>query len=192
MTDTRDDAPASAARKPDLAAISGDGEEWKGADLAAVAVTINRPHEELFAYFRDFRHLANFMENVERIDTDGGDKSHWVVSAPGGKVEWDATITQEEQGRLIAWTAAEGADVANSGRVIFADAGVRGTTVSATIVYDTPYGALGKLVAKISQKEPAIQLRRDLRRFKQLMETGEIAVSAHTRELAEGQRAPAS
>jgi uncharacterized membrane protein len=31
------------------------------------------------------------------------------------------------------------------------------------------------------QREPAIQARRDLRRFKQLMETGEIATALRTR-----------
>ena len=60
--------------------------------------------------------------------------------------------------------------------------GGRGTWVSATILYDPPSGIIGKVVARMFQREPAIQARRDLRRFKQLMETGEIATSSWTRQ----------
>jgi uncharacterized membrane protein len=104
-----------------------------------------------------------------------------VVKAPGGRtVEWDAVVTDEAEGKLIAWAATEDAEVPNSGRIEFRDAGDRGTIVTATIVYDPPAGVVGKLIAKIFQREPAIQARRDLRRFKQLMETGEVATSSRT------------
>ena len=168
-----DDAPTGT--KSDTARNDGVA----GGTIAARAVTINRPVAEVFARFRDFARLAEFMENVERIDVLDGGRSHWVVKAPGGRtVEWDARITDEETDRLIAWQSEPGADVANSGRVEFRDAGDRGTVVTATIAYDPPAGIVGKLIAKVFQREPAIQARRDLRRFKQLMETGEVATAA--------------
>lgn len=121
------------------------------------------------------------MDNVERVEILATDRSHWVVKAPAGKVvEWDAIITEEIDGELIAWASVEGADVTNSGRIEFRDAGERGTIVTATIAYDPPAGFIGKIVAKMFQREPAIQARRDLRRFKQLMETGEVATAART------------
>ncbi|WP_443027471.1 SRPBCC family protein [Sphingomonas sp. LR59] len=157
--------------------------ERKDDAIVARAVTINRPVAEVFTYFRDFANLPTFMENVERIDILNDTRSHWVVKAPAGKtVEWDAVVTEEAQDRLIAWTSEPGADVANSGRVEFRDAGARGTVVTATIAYDPPGGIVGKLIAKMFQREPAIQARRDLRRFKQLMETGEIATAAMNRK----------
>ena len=127
------------------------------------------------------------MENVERVDVLDSRRSHWVVKAPGGKtVEWDATITGERDNEFIAWASDEGADVPNSGRIDFRDAqGNRGTIVTATILYDPPAGIIGKVIAKMFQREPAIQARRDLRRFKQLMETGEIATGARNRRLKE-------
>lgn len=155
-----------------------------GADAKAVAraVTINRPAAQVYAHFRDFARLPSFMENVVRIDVLDADRSHWVVKAPGGNtVEWDARVTEDEPGRLIAWTSEEGADVPNSGRVEFRDAGARGTVVTATIAYSPPGGVVGKLIAKMFQREPAIQARRDLRRLKQLLETGEVATAATTR-----------
>jgi uncharacterized membrane protein len=112
------------------------------------------------------------------------------VKAPAGKtVEWDAVITEEQEDELIAWSSSEDADVPNSGRIEFRDAGDRGTIVTATIVYDPPAGIVGKLIAKMFQREPAIQARRDLRRFKQLMETGEVATSSRTRAQLQEEKA---
>ena len=194
MDDTRsavrDDAPATTAKsRPDDRAIELLIDAG-GDHVVARAVTINRPAGELYAYFRDFAKLPSFMENVVRVDILSSERSHWVVKAPAGKtVEWDARITEERDGELIAWASEEGADVPNAGRIEFRDAGARGTIVVATIAYDPPAGTLGKLVAKIFQREPAIQARRDLRRFKQLMETGEIATNARTVKQLEAEKA---
>ena len=181
-----DDAPPSTWKKGDPATANGDGDTAK-ASVVGRAVTINRPAGELFAYFRDFTNLPTFMENVVSIEILDAVRSHWVVKAPAGKtVAWDASITDEQPDRFIAWSSLPGADIANSGRVEFRDAGARGTVVTATIAYDPPGGTVGKLIAKMFQREPAIQARRDLRRFKQLMETGEIATAAFTnRQLEE-------
>ena len=123
--------------------------------------------------------LAWHGKHDVRIDVIGPTRSHWVVKAPGGgTVEWNAVVTEERENEAIYWQSEEGADVPNSGRITFRDAGARGTVVTATIAYDPPGGAIGKLIAKMFQREPAIQARRDLRRFKQLMETGEIATPA--------------
>lgn len=166
-----DDAPA--ATRTDTSAERS---------LTARSVTINRSAGELFDFFRDFRNLPHFMENVVRIEVRDDRHSHWVVKAPAGKtVEWDATVTAEEPGRSISWQSDDGADVPNSGKIDFVEAGARGTVVTATIAYDPPAGPVGKIIAKLFQREPAIQARRDLRRFKQLMETGEVATAAKTR-----------
>ena len=174
--DTSDDAPQSTSKRHANAVDSEHG------SAIGRAVTINRPADELFTYFRDFANLPTFMENVERIDILDDQRSHWVVKAPAGKtVEWDARITAEEQGKFIEWTSEPGADIANGGRIEFKDAGARGTVVTATIAYDPPGGVIGKIIAKMFQREPGIQARRDLRRFKQLMETGEVATAAMNR-----------
>ena len=176
-----DDAPLATSKRGDaVEAARQQIPNAQGNVLVGRSVTINRPSHELYAYWRDFGNLATFMENIERIDVLDSERSHWVVKAPGGNtVEWDARITDDEDGRAIAWTS-ENADVANSGRVEFKAAGVRGTVVTATLLYDPPAGFIGKIVAKLFQREPNVQARQDLRRFKQLMETGEIAVAANT------------
>jgi uncharacterized membrane protein len=164
-------APVSAARHP-----TTDGSTV----LIGRTVTINRPRGDVYAYWRDFRNLPNFMENVEAIRVIDDRLSHWKVAAPAGRtVEWDAIIVEDEPGHVIAWKSSQDADIQNSGRIEFRDSPVgRGTEVTATIVYEPPAGTAGKLVAKLFQKEPTIQARRELRRFKQLMETGEVSTAS--------------
>jgi uncharacterized membrane protein len=158
---------------------AGDDEAFESEDLVGRAVTINRPRHELYAFWRDFGNLPRILENIESVTELDERRSHWVVRAPAGTtVEWDSVIVEDIPDELISWESAPGADIANSGRIDFRDAhGGRGTLVTATIAYDPPAGAVGKLVAKLLQREPKIQARRDLRRFKQFMETGEIATS---------------
>lgn len=143
-------------------------------------VTIDRPKQELYAFWRDFTNLPRIMDNVRSVVLLDDKRSHWTIEAPGGgTVEFDSRITEDVPGSLIAWESEEGADIRNCGRVGFMDAAPgRGTLVRVTIDYDPPGGAAGRALAKLLQREPNVQARRDLRRFKQLMETGEVASSA--------------
>lgn len=158
----------------------GDREDASGHAVVR-AVTIGKPRDEVYAFFRRFSNLGRFMENIERVEETDAKTSHWVVKAPAGHtVEWDAVVTADEPGRLIAWETAPGADVKNHGRVEFRDApGDRGVELHATIVYEAPGGAFGKMVAELFQMEPGQQAHRDLRRLKMLLETGEIATTAY-------------
>jgi uncharacterized membrane protein len=175
------DAPLSAAvHQRDVGREAAEARGWREASVVGRTVTINRPRADLYAFWRDFRNLARFLENIERVDVGDDRRSHWVVKAPAGRtVEWDSEITEDVPDSVIAWESLEGGDIKNTGRIEFRDAAPgRGTLVSAEIVYDPPGGDVGKLIAKLFQKEPKMQARRDLRRFKQLMETGEISTSA--------------
>jgi len=171
------DAPVTTDRDSEVEAEAAPRGEKA---VVGRTVTVNRPREEVYAFWRDVPNLATVMENIERIDTIDEGRSHWVVKAPAGKtVEWDSVVTDDEPGRLIAWQSVEGSDVKSSGKVEFLDAAPgRGTMIRATFAYDPPAGVIGEWVAKIFQREPEIQTRRDLRRLKQYLETGEITSSA--------------
>lgn len=141
---------------------------------ARKAITINRPPEELYRFWRDFRNLPRFMRNLQSVRDLGGGRSHWVVSGPGGaRVEWDAEIMQDRPNDLIAWRSLEGADVDNWGSVRFRKA-PRGTEVHVDISYSPPGGKLGSIAAWLTGKDPGQQVQEDLRRLKQVIETGEI------------------
>ena len=182
-----DDAPDTTATDKKRRAAVTDGDH---ADVTAAVVTINKPAQELYAFWRDFPRLAGIMENVESITAQDDRRSTWTVKAPGGRtVSWDAIVTEDEPGRVIGWQSVEGAEIANKGRVEFQEVEGRGAVVRAVIGYDAPGGAIGQFIAKLFQREPAIQARRDLRRFKQYMETGEVATSARTRAHAADHKA---
>jgi uncharacterized membrane protein len=155
------------------------------------SVTINRSPEELYRFWRNFENLPRFMNHLEAVHVTGEERSHWVAKAPAGSsVEWDAEIYNEKEGEMIAWRTLEGADVASAGSVHFEPAaGGRGTVVRVVLKYDPPGGKLGALVARLFGENPEQQIDEDLRRFKQLMETGEVAT---TEGQPSGRSAPAN
>ena len=162
-------------------ALKSKSDRTADGEIAVRAVTIGKPREEVYGFFRRFSNLGRFMENIERVDELDARRSHWVVKAPAGRtVEWDAVLTRDEPGRLIAWRSEDGAEVKNHGTVEFRDApGDLGVEVHATIIYEPPGGALGKMVAEMFAMEPGMQAKRDLRRLKMLLESGEIATTEY-------------
>jgi uncharacterized membrane protein len=138
--------------------------------------TIQKPASELFAFWRNFENLPRIMQHLESVTVQDETRSHWVAKGPFGKsVEWDAEIINEIPDELIAWKSTENADVPNTGSVSFktAPAG-RGTIVKVNLEYNPPAGVIGMAVAKLFGEEPRQQVGDDLRRFKSLMEAGEI------------------
>lgn len=142
-------------------------------------VTIKKSAEELYNYWHDFENLPNFMKHVESVKVIDLRRSHWVAKAPLGQtVEWDADIVNDQPNQLIAWASIDGADIENSGFVRFTPApGDRGTEVKVVMEYDIPGGMVTATLAKLFGEEPEQQIGDELRRFKQLMEAGEIATT---------------
>lgn len=140
------------------------------------SIAINSTPEELYSFWRDFENLPRFMENLESVTKLDETRSHWVATGPGGKrIEWDAEIYNEHPNELIAWRSLPDADVTNAGAVRFETAaGGRGTIVRVTLNYNPPGGTAGKLIAKLFGEEPGQLVENNLRRFKQLIETGDI------------------
>jgi uncharacterized membrane protein len=156
------------------------GTERYDQNLLGNTVLIGKPREELYREWRDFTRFPRFMENVEEVQKLDGERSRWTIKAPAGtSVELVTRITADEKGRAIAWASEPDSDIVTEGRVEFIDAAPgRGTMVRLTQRYTPPGGIVGKGIAKLLQREPKIQARRDLKRFKQLMETGEVTTNA--------------
>ena len=165
------DAPAHVWRR---------GTERYDENLLGNTVTVGLPRERLYEEWRDFSRFPAFMENVESVENLDDKRSRWTIKAPAGSsVELITRITEENSPNSIAWESEPDSDIKTDGRVEFLDAGPgRGTMVRLIMHYDPPGGIVGKGVAKLFQREPKIQSRRDLRRFKSLMETGEVATNA--------------
>ncbi|RPJ76614.1 MAG: SRPBCC family protein [Acidobacteria bacterium] len=146
---------------------------------ATRALTVNRPPAEVYGFWRDLENLPRFMRHLESVRTTEPGRSRWKVKGPAGtSVEWDAEIVEDRPSELIAWRSLPGASVENGGFVRFRPApGGKATEVKVHLEYHPPGGRLGSAVASLFGEEPEQQLQEDLRRFKQVMETGEIARS---------------
>jgi uncharacterized membrane protein len=142
------------------------------------SMTVNGSPDEVYRFWRDLENLPRFMRNLESV-TASGNRSSWVARGPGGiAAEWDAEIVSDRPGEEIAWRSLPGSRISNSGRVRFRGApGSRGTEVGVEMSYHIPAGRVGSTAAWLFGVHPDQQLREDMRRFKQVFETGEIARS---------------
>jgi uncharacterized membrane protein len=139
-------------------------------------MTVDRPVEEAYRYWRHFENLPRFMRHVKSVEIIDDKHSMWTASAPGGtSVTWKAEIVNEKPNELIAWQTVEDSAIRHWGIVRFTPApGDRGTEVKVELEYEPVAGTLGAAIAQLFGEEPAQQVEEDLRRFKRIMEAGEI------------------
>ena len=139
------------------------------------SVMINRPISELYRFWRNLENLPRFMSHLESVERITDTLSRWRAKAPAGTtVEWNAEIINEVTDQVIGWRSIEGSDVVSAGSVNFDEAGSgRGTRVRVRLQYSPPGGKLGDAVARLIGSDAATQIREDLQRFKQLVETGQ-------------------
>jgi uncharacterized membrane protein len=144
-------------------------------------VTVNKPRFEVYSFWRNLENLPVFMRHLERVRPLNDTVSHWVAQgALGQTVEWDAEIITDNEGEMLSWRSLPGAGVRNAGSVQFRDAaGNRGTVVKVALQYLPPAGALGTLAVKLFGDDPDKQVEEDLRRFKTMLETGEVPATLH-------------
>ncbi|HZW22586.1 SRPBCC family protein [Noviherbaspirillum sp.] len=154
----------------------GQGPTVSGEVLLEKSITVNRPPEECYRFWHDFTSFPRFMKHLESVELTGNNRMHWKAKGPAGSsVEWDAELVADEPGRHLAWRSLEGSQVDNEGVVRFEPApGGRGTILRVLMRYRPPGGLAGAMVAMMFGEEPSQQIDEDLRRFKWLIETGEI------------------
>lgn len=142
------------------------------------ATTINATIENVYAFWRRFENFPRFMRHVEAIETSGR-QSHWRAVGPAGlRVEWDAELLEDFEHERISWRTLQGSQVEHHGSVRFARApGSRGTEVRVLLHYSPPAGKAGHGLAWLFGADPETQIREDLRRVKQILETGEVVLS---------------
>ena len=158
----------------------GAGPSGSSGDLElTAAITVARSPEEVYDFWRGLERLPAFMWHVEQVEWTGEGRTRWTAKGPFGKsITWDAELTEDVRGEVVAWRSLPGADVDNSGSVRFTPAPAgRGTEVRVRLRYAVPGGRLGATVARLLGEEPHQQVEDDLRRFKQVLETGEVVRS---------------
>jgi uncharacterized membrane protein len=140
-----------------------------------VAVTIMKPHDELYRFWRQLDNLPKFMPHLQSVKDLGNNRSHWSATSIRGRiVEWDAEIINDKVNELIAWRTLYGADVVSAGSIHFKPVGDGETQVFVHLQYEPPAGKMGAAIAWLFGDAPSQTIREDLRRFKALLETGEV------------------
>jgi uncharacterized membrane protein len=143
-------------------------------------ITIHRPVSEVYSYWRNLENLPHFMDHLEEVRVTDRFHSHWVARGPlGMHVEWDAEIINDIPPTLLSWKSVGPSDVISAGSVRFRPAGERATEVRVKLQYDPPAGKLGATVAWLVGEDPQRQIAEDLRRFRQLLEGGDVSTEQY-------------
>lgn len=140
------------------------------------ALTVQAARHDVYNFWRRLENLPRFMEHLTDVRSIDSERSHWSAEVPGvhTRLEWDAEIVADDDGWRVAWQSLPGGDIENAGDVVFRDApGGRGTEVIVDIRYRPPAGAVGRTVARALGPVFRQLVTEDVRRFKQVMETGE-------------------
>src|SRR5437867_10015007 len=156
------------------------------------AVTVNPPASRLYAFWRRLENLGMLSEDVLSVKVIDDRRSYWTLRVPGGvTLGWDAEITTDRKNEMIGWRSLPGADLDNAGYVRFERAtGGRGTVVRVALQYNPPAGKVGATLSTLLGEKPESQVEEALRKFKQVMEAGEIPATEekkrpHSEELVE-------
>lgn len=167
--------PAHAALGRDTSGRDARGKRRPALDLTT-SLTLTKPREEVYAFWRKLENLPRFMEHLREVRPLGDGRSHWVADVPGlaATLEWDAEIVDADEGYLLAWRSVPDSDVQNAGEVRFRDATDGGTEVEVRIAYRPPAGDAGRALAGLLDPVFEQMVKEDVRRFKHVLEAGEI------------------
>ncbi|QDG53313.1 SRPBCC family protein [Persicimonas caeni] len=140
-------------------------------------ITIDKPVEEVYAKWKDLSNLSRCMRHVESVRRIDDKHWHWKARAPKTNitVEWDSEIIEEQENEMIVWRSVKGSEIHNEGMIEFKSRpNAEGTEIHAHIVYYPPAGKVGKTIANFLHGISDQIVKEDLRRFKRLLETGEV------------------
>ncbi|OLY93474.1 Uncharacterized membrane protein [Cnuella takakiae] len=138
------------------------------------SLVVNRPKDEVYAFWRKLENLPLFMKHIATVTEIDQKHSHWEAVVPGniGKIKWNAEIVKEEPGYMIGWQSIPNATIHNAGKVVFHDAmGGQGTELEVVISYHPPAGEIGSGMAKMLNPVFEKIVRQDVMNFKEYIET---------------------
>jgi uncharacterized membrane protein len=147
-------------------------------ELTAVT-TVNTSAQAAYDFWRGLERLPQFMDHLQSVEWVADRRSRWTARSPlPGTVSWEAELVDDVPGERISWRSVGGATVPNEGSVEFTPVpGDRGTEVRVRLRYSPPAGRVGAAFARLFGEEPHQSVEDDLRRFKQVLETGEVVRS---------------
>lgn len=154
----------------------GKGGKMKSSNVnIRTSVSINKPVNEVYDFWRNLENLPKFMQHLETVSEKDKVTSHWTATGPGGvgKLSWDAHILMDERGKMLSWHSLPDSTVDNAGKVVFKDNGYGGTDLDVTISYHAPLGVAGEAAAKLLNPFFEKMVKSDIQSLKTYMEMGE-------------------
>jgi uncharacterized membrane protein len=145
------------------------------------SIEVNCPVSEVYNQWTQFEEFPRFMGGIEEVSQHDETHLHWKAKIAGQTAEWDAEITEQVPDQVIAWRATGGAQ--NAGRVQFSGHDEH-THVNLELDVE-PQGAAqqaGDMLGLLKQ-----QVRTDLTRFKELIESRGEASGAWRGEVEGGE-----
>jgi uncharacterized membrane protein len=144
--------------------------------MLARSITIGTDAERIYRCWLEPETLPQIMKDIAHVSVLSPERTKWLVELPLGQtLEWESTLVEERPYELLRWRSVEEAPIYNEGTLMFSPAPRDwGTEVRFTFHFNPPGGALGDVGAKLLGDAPALVLAKILRRFKSLVETGEI------------------
>jgi uncharacterized membrane protein len=175
-----------------MSKIRGSGNDWApDASLggrASSAATIEEeievgvPLSTAYNQWTQFEEFPKFMEGIQEVTQLDDTLLHWAASVAGKRAEWDAKIVEQEPDRLIVWESVDGKNT--RGAVTFAEAGPGRTRIRLNMSY-TPEGVAEKVGSAAGLDDRRV--RGDLERFRELIETEQVASGGWRGKIEDGQ-----
>lgn len=146
--------------------------------MVSETTQVNLPPATCYQAWRDLEGLPRFLSHLESVVVGDNGSSRWVARFAGQLVSWDARIVQDQPNRFLSWQSLPGSALESTGYVRFEElpAG-RGTGMRIEIAYRAPHGAIGQAFSRLLSPAVRLQLHEDLRRFKRLLESREVATT---------------
>ncbi len=152
----------------------------RGEDTIDASVTIGRPVREVFDFYRNFKNLPSFLGDVMAIEQTGPATSRWTIQGPLGiRANWTIGVTEERPNELIRYETAPLPGVRTSWEIHFAPGSGAGET-DVREVMKAPLARLGRAALALIGKFPAEEVSANLRRLKELMETGRVTDTSYS------------
>ncbi|MES2819942.1 MAG: SRPBCC family protein [Pseudomonadota bacterium] len=150
---------------------------WRNAQVLTRTITLNKPRQEVYDFCRNAANLPRFLRRVQSVEALGDGRLRFSASGPGGRtLHWLARLEELQAPEQLIWSTEPGSRLAHKASLHFRDAPHgRGTELQLVLACNPPFGRLGYAAATLLGKLSGHEIGHDLRRLKQLLETGEIA-----------------
>jgi uncharacterized membrane protein len=144
----------------------------RGIDIQKT-ISVDAPIERVFDYWSHPENFPDFMSHVHEVRKIGDGVYRWTVGGPAGlTAQWDASISDLDLNKLLAWKSLPGAIVRQTGVTRFSVNPDGSTRIDVKMNYNPPAGLLGHAVAELFGVDPKHEMDDDLMRMKSFIETG--------------------